>query len=129
MLQIRGPSIFAKRNTALEIPTHELSEEPSKRTIATSIFPDPRQIRPTFDFSNLEALFPSSWRDQFERTEEGEILLTQDQVTILRDLLIESRTKQLVEVYTKRLQNFVEQYEQAGRVAVTLPPESATLWG
>jgi hypothetical protein len=124
-----GPSVFVKKNTVLEIADHELSEEPSKRTISTSVFPDPTKIHPTFDLLDLERLLPLFWQEEFERAEDGEILLTEEQVTLLCDSLLESRTNQLVEIYTKCLQNFVRQYTQAERAAIGLPPESETPWG
>jgi hypothetical protein len=126
--QMLRDSVFVKKNTVLDIPDHEITEEPSRRMIATSVFPDPRRIQPTFDLSDLESLLPLFWQEEFERAEDGEILLTEEQVNLFVEPLLERRTNQLVEMYTKCFQNFVAQYNQAKRVGVGLPPESQTPW-
>jgi hypothetical protein len=110
-------SVFHKKTTSLEIPERRLSDEPSKRTLSTSIFPAPSRIPRTFQVCELESQFPTFWHDCFERTADGELLFTRDQVDQIREILLKERRDQLVEESTMRHQHFVSQPEQADRAA------------
>jgi hypothetical protein len=78
-------SVFHKKNISLEIPERRLSDEPSKRTLFTSIFPAPSRIPRTFQVYELELRFPTFWHDRFERAADGELLFTRDQVEQIRE--------------------------------------------
>ena len=104
--------IFQKRHAcfSVEAPFQRPPEHPSKRTPA-AIFPTPETWPRSFDVSELERKIPSFW--PVHRTEDGEILLTEEQIRLLAAELIKERREELCAKYTEIMADFTDGYERA----------------
>jgi hypothetical protein len=119
---MRATSVFRKRSTALEVQDRRPTEQPSKRTLSTSIFPPASSVPRAFQIAELETRLPTFWH--LETTDDGELLLTRDQLEQIKGVLVRERADELHNDYKNRLQEFVVQFERATRAASSrLPPE------
>lgn len=113
------PPIFRKKNIYdLKFISSEQSmfEHRSKRIVAASIFPSPSSIPRSFDIQKLDEKIPDLWIQNAPRTNDGEVLLSEEQVKSLKEELIKERSNQLTAQYTIMMANFVDRFIEARKV-------------